>query len=122
MIKYLLAFTLTLISLISAAAENIDEYLTSASIEAALIKADTELSTFQLDDEYYTTLYNHYVSNPNEILTKNFVKYYLVGTCDLHELLVMAHVLETDELDYHDHNRAFFKSFLALFTKNQTNK
>lgn len=123
--KYIITLCLLFISqLFAADTSAIDEYLNPESIDTALTKANDELSTLTLDDAYLTLLRTHYENNPTEILTGNFVKYYLVGTCNLHELIVIAQIIETNattliplpgEPDYQSHNRVFFRRFLELF-------
>ena len=127
MIKYLLIISFTFFASISATAESIDEYLTPESIEEALEKAKAELLRLKIDEPYLASLGDHYSKNILLISTGNFVKYYLVGTCDLHELIAIAQFLETDtatltsipgEPDYQSHNRIFFERFLTVFYKN----
>jgi hypothetical protein len=94
----------------------IDDDATLEAIDRALEKARAEFTTFKLDSKRLNELKIHYESHLTDIIICNFVKYYLGGTCDLHELLAIVQALEendtilialSDEPDFEQFNREF---------------
>jgi hypothetical protein len=124
MLKGIITLSFLFISSLSAAIEVAESFQTLSSIDEALEKATLELTTLKIDTFYLESLKDYYKLYLTDAVTGDFVKYYLVGTCDLHEVLALADALQSntailvpDEAlpNYLAHNREFFDRFLDLF-------
>lgn len=129
--KYIIILALLLPSLVAAAEEeSLYEDDSPDAIARALEKAQDEFKTFVLDSNRLNTLKDDYELNLTDIIICNFVKYYLAGTCDLHELLAIAKAIEENETtlialpgepDYEQLNREFLHRlapyYVTLTTK-----
>lgn len=124
MLKHFLVITIVLFPLSYASMPQMESSQQHSTIDEALEKAQEELKDFKLDTEYLCKLHEHYELNLTDATTGDFAQYYLVGTCDLHEVYVMAQLLQIDSTllvststspNYLDKNREFFERFLSIF-------
>ena len=123
--KYIIILALLLPSLVAAAEEeSLYEDDSPDAIARALEKAQDEFKTFVLDSKRLNTLKDDYELNLTDIIICNFVKCYLAGTCDLHELLAIAKAIEEnettlialpDEPDYEQLNREFLHRLATYY-------
>jgi hypothetical protein len=124
--KYIFTVYLLLLSTVFGAAELVplDEDATPEAMTRALEKARQEFKEFKLEQEYLQNLKLHYESHLTDIIIENFVKYYLAGTTELHELLALAQALEEnettliplpDEPDFEKFNREFLHKLTAYY-------
>lgn len=123
MLKHIL-ITLLMIPVALAATHQADLFEDRSAIEAALDKATEELKHLKVDAEYLTKHKTYWEFHLTDIIAGNYVHYYLIGTCDLHEILAIAEVLHNNSTliipsnaspNYLQHNRKFFERFLDIF-------
>lgn len=123
--KYIIILALLLPALVAAAEqEPLDEDDSPDAITQALEKAREEFKTFALDSNHLNTFKKYYELNLTDIIICNFVRFYLAGTCDLHELLAIAKAIKEnettlialpDEPDYEQLNREFLDRLATYY-------